>query len=120
MLVRTQEAMTRLATEQGVYEIEEILNTYPLSFNIGSLVTLELNIQAGATKLEMWDKHESEEKKQEILEDYMKGVAIINKLLEQDISMHNLSTVNAGEIADLRHIAKQLLFKINEYIKDRT
>ena len=120
MLVRTQEAMLRMATDQGIYEVEEILNTYPLNCNFLGLSTLELHIQAGATKLEMWDNHESEEKKQDILEDYMKGVAIINKLLEQNISMHNLSTVNVSESADLRHLAQEIFTKIDKYIKDRT
>ena len=115
MLVRTQEAMLRMATDQGIYEVEEILNTYPLNCNFLGLITLELNVQAGATKLEMLDNHESEEKKQDILEDYMKGVAIINKLLEEDYKFLAVS-----ESADLRHLAQEIFTKIDKYIKDRT
>ena len=56
-----------------------------------------------------------QEKKQEILEDYMKGVAIINKLLEEDYKF-----IAVGESADLRHLAQEIFTKIDKYIKDGT
>jgi hypothetical protein len=84
MLVLTQEAMLKMASTEGIWEIDDILQSYPLKSGAYlGLVTLELKIQTGVTKLELSDIHISEDHKEEILEDYMRGVAVINILLQE-------------------------------------